>query len=53
MHLLCALLPALKTLNLRGVTSLTADGLRIARATYFKGYAECDVCLLAADWTST
>ena len=35
MHALCGRLPALKTLNLDGVTSLTADGLR----RYIKGCA--------------
>ena len=46
MHALCGRLPALKTLNLYGVTSLTADGLRAVgglTALTFLRLLDCNV----------
>jgi Leucine-rich repeat (LRR) protein len=46
MHALCGRLPALKTLKLRGVTSLTADGLRAVgglTALTYLNLGECNV----------
>jgi Leucine-rich repeat (LRR) protein len=44
MHALCGRLPALKTLNLFGVTSLTADGLRAVGGLTALTYLNLNYC---------
>ena len=49
MHALCGRLPALKTLNLGGVTSLTADGLFAVGGLTALTYLNLDYCTHVTD----